>query len=196
MTKPLQVGITGGIGAGKTLITQLFSLLGVPIYYADARAKELMSTELVNPITETFGAEAFVNGILNRDYLASRVFSNQLEIEKLNAIVHPAVAVDFKNWTSKQTNATYIIKEAALLIETGSYQLLDKLIVVTSPSELRVNRIKNRDPFRTNTEIEGIISKQTSDFEKLKFADFIIKNDEVELLIPQVLKIDRLLNTL
>lgn len=196
MSKPIQVGITGGIGVGKTLITHLFSLLGVPIYYADTRAKELMNSVLVKPIIDTFGEEAFINGTLNRDYLASRVFINKSEINKLNAIVHPAVAIDFNNWVSTQVKSTYIIKEAALLVETGSYKLLDKLILVVSPEELRINRIKKRDPFRSETEIKGIISKQTSDIEKSKFADFIINNNEEELLIPQVIKINHLINSM
>lgn len=191
MNKPFSVGVTGGIGSGKTLVTQLFSILKVPIYNADDRARELMNNQLVDLITSTFGSGSYVDGKINRTYLATKVFSNEKELEKLNAIVHPAVALDFKNWLQEYLKAKYIIKEAALLVETGSYKQLDKLIVVTSPRQLRIDRIKLRDSFRSEKEIENIISNQTSDAEKIKLADFLITNDEKKLLITQVLEIDK-----
>lgn len=129
MSRPLTVGVTGGIGAGKTLVTKLFSILNVPIYYADGRAKELMNSQLVEAITKNFGSESYVDGKLNRAYLASTVFSNKVELQKLNSIVHPAVALDFENWIKKHSSKSYVIKEAALLVETSSYKQLDKLIV-------------------------------------------------------------------
>ncbi len=191
MNRPFSVGVTGGIGSGKTLVTQLFSILKVPIYNADDRARELMNNQLVHLITSTFGSDSYVDGKINRTYLATKVFSNKKELEKLNAIVHPAVALDFKNWLQVYLKAKYIIKEAALLVETGSYKQLDKLIVVTSPRQLRIDRIKLRDSFRSEKEIENIISNQTSDAEKIKLADFLITNDEKKLLITQVLEIDK-----
>ena len=191
MNRPFSVGVTGGIGSGKTLVTQLFSILKVPIYNADDRARELMNNQLVHLITSTFGSDSYVDGKINRTYLATKVFSNKKELEKLNAIVHPAVALDFKNWLQEYLKAKYIIKEAALLVETGSYKQLDKLIVVTSPRQLRIDRIKLRDSFRSEKEIENIISNQTSDAEKIKLADFLITNNEKKLLIPQVLEIDK-----
>jgi len=191
MSKPLSVGITGGIGSGKTLITKLFSLLNVPIYYADDRAKTLMNTLLKDSIIDLFGEESYFNGKLNRTYIASKVFSNNSALTKLNAIVHPAVAIDFDNWLVENKEAKYVIKEAALLIESGSYKQLDKLIVVTSPLELRVNRIKTRDSFRSEKEIKKIISSQSSEQSKIDLADYIITNNEENLLIPQVLEIDK-----
>ena len=191
MSKPISVGITGGIGAGKTLITKLFSLLNVPIYYADNRAKLLMNTVLMDSIISLFGKESYINGSLNREHISSQVFSNKTALAKLNALVHPVVAADFKNWTTKQGSVKYVIKEAALLVESGSYKQLDALIVVTSPQKLRVNRIKLRDSFRTEKEITNIISNQSSDQVKIDLADYIVTNDEKRLIIPQVLEIDK-----
>lgn len=191
MNKPLSVGITGGIGSGKTIVTKLFSLLNVPIYYADERARILMNTILMDSIIALFGKESFINGSLNRDHIASKVFSNKSELSKLNSIVHRAVALDFKNWTAEQKNVKYVIKEAALLIESDSYKQLDKLIVIMSPLELRVNRIKSRDSFRNEKEIINIIANQSSDQSKTDVADYVIMNNEESLLIPQVLEIDK-----
>ncbi len=191
MNRPISVGITGGIGSGKTLISRLFSLINIPVYNADNRAKELMNTTLIHPITNAFGSDSYVDGILNRDYIAQQVFNNKEKLQVLNAIVHPAVAIDFETWIEQQSNVQYVLKEAALLIESGSYKQLDKLIVITSPYDLRVERIKKRDAFRSVNEIEKIISNQTSDSEKEKLADFIIRNDEQSMLIPQMLEIDK-----
>ena len=191
MSKPITIGLTGGIGSGKTLISKLFSVLRVPIYNADNRAKELKNTTLVNSITKAFGPESYTNDKLNRAFIAGQVFNHKPELDKLNGIVHPAVAIDFEDWVNHQLDATYIIKEAALLAESDSGSLLDKLIVVTSPIALRVARIKKRDTFRSEEEIENIIKNQTSDEHKEKLADFIIRNNESLLLIPQVIKIDK-----
>ncbi len=191
MNKPITVGITGGIGSGKTLVCKLFALLGVPIYNADNRAKELTNSTLINPITKAFGSESYENGVLNRGYIAKQVFGNKNQLQLLNSIVHPAVAVDFKNWVSTHKNSEYVLKEAALLVETGSYKQLDKLIVITAPYQLRVERIKKRDAFRSKEEIEKIIESQISDKEKVVLADFVISNNETNLLIPQVLEIDK-----
>ena len=189
----LQIGITGGIGSGKSTVCEIFKVLGVPVYDADSRAKMLMTEDsaLVNKIIQSFGEEAYLSdGVLNRDYLAQHVFSNKSQLEKLNGLVHPAVGIDYKKWSSEQ-NAPYVIKEAALLIESGSYKQLDKLVVVSSPMELRIERIQQRDPFRSKQEIEGIIKNQLSDEERESYADYILKNDENELLIPQVTELDQ-----
>lgn len=191
MSKPITVGVTGGIGAGKTLVTKLFKLLKIPTYYADDRAKELMNNELVESISNAFGTESYTNGKLNRAYLASMVFSNPTELQKLNAIVHPAVAKDFELWKKAYAQAPYVVKEAALLIEAGSYKQLDLLLVVTAPVPLRKNRIKRRDPFRSEKEIADIIANQMLEEEKVRLADFVIANDEQRLLIPQVIEIDK-----
>ena len=190
MNKPLAVGITGGIGAGKTLAATIFKLLGIPVYNADNRAKQLMHTLLKPKIIALFGAQSFTNGQLNRNYLAKKVFNHPNELARLNNLVHPAVANDYKQWHAQQTQAPYTLKEAALLVENSSYKQLDKLIVVTAPNTLRVKRIKERDPFRTTQEIEKIMANQMPEAEKKALADFTIKNNEQELLIPQVLAID------
>ncbi len=191
MNKPILIGLTGGIGSGKTLVSELFALLGAPIYNADTRAKALMNSILVNVISNEFGKDSYKDGVLNRAHIAKIVFGNSSKLEKLNSLVHPAVATDFDLWTSQHHTAAYLLKEAALLVENNSYKLLDKLIVVTSPIQLRVSRIKNRDSFRSNEEIEKIIASQTSDNAKIELADFVINNDESNLLIPQVLDIDK-----
>ncbi len=191
MNKPITVGITGGIGSGKTLVSKLFAVLGVPIYNADKRAKELINSTLIDSITKTFGAESYERGVFNRAYIAQQVFGNKEQLQLLNSIVHPAIAVDFKNWVSTHENSKYVLKEAALLVETGSYKQLNKLIVITAPYRLRAERVKKLDVFRSKEEIEKIMESQTSDNKKVGLADFIINNDESSLLIPQVLEIDK-----
>lgn len=189
----LQVGITGGIGSGKSTVCKIFQTLGVPIYDADSQAKRLMATDkaLVASIKEEFGEGSYLpNGDINRAHLAEKAFSSTELTKKLNALVHPAVAKDYATWAGVQTSA-YTIKEAALLIESGSYQQLHKLIVVTAPIDLRIARIKKRDPFRSESEIKNIMAKQLSDQEREARADFLIKNNESELLIAQVLELDK-----
>src|SRR5258706_332054 len=192
MDKPLLIGITGGIGSGKSLVCKILATLGVPIYDADTRAKELMTTDeiLVNQIKEKFGAESYqVNGSLDRDYLSREVFNDSTKLEKLNQLVHPRVAVDSEKWTKKNKNFPYLVKEAALLFESGSYKLLDKIIVVTAPESLRVQRVINRDMSKDKEDVLKIIRSQMPEEEKIKRADFVIRNDETELVIPQVIKL-------
>ena len=189
----LQVGITGGIGSGKSTVCKIFQSLGIPIYDADTQAKKLMqeNAQLVDAIKSEFGNDSYLaSGAINRDYLAKVAFADSEKIKKLNTLVHPVVADDYAKWVSDQT-ADYVVKEAALLIESGSYLQLDKLIVVTAPTQLRIDRIKSRDSFRSEQEIEAIITNQLSDEERESKANFIIKNDESELLIEQVLGLDR-----
>jgi dephospho-CoA kinase len=187
--KPLEVGITGGIGSGKSTVSHIFSILGVPIYDADSRAKYIMAhnEDLKKAIRQAFGEEAYYeNGELNRSFLASQVFNDSEKVKIINGLVHPAVAKDYVRWLSEQ-KSPYIIREAALMIESGSHKLLDKLITVFAPENLRIERVKKRDPQRSEAEIRAIIAKQISEEEKLKLADFIIYNDEHHPLIPQVL---------
>lgn len=194
----LQVGITGGIGSGKSIVCKIFRTLGVPIYDADSQAKRLMTTDtgLVASIKEEFGEMSYLsNGELNRAYLAEKAFSSNEHTKKLNALVHPAVAKDYATWAGAQISP-YTIKEAALLIESGSYQQLDKLIVVTAPIDLRITRIKKRDPLRSESEIRNIMAKQLSDQEREARADFLIKNNESELLTMQVLELDKYFRSL
>lgn len=189
----IKVGITGGIGTGKSTVCKIFANLGIPVYDADTEAKRIMNTHpLVHQkLVEQFGNEAFLDGVLNRAFIAKQVFSNESNLQFINQLVHPLVGEDFEQWTKKQAElgAKIVLKEAALLIESNSYQSLDYLILVTSPIDLRIERIKKRDSQRTENEIRAIIDKQLSDAEKIKFADFVILNDEQNLLIPQVLSI-------
>lgn len=191
MKKTLQIGITGGIGSGKSLVTRIFSLLGVPVYDADSRAKSIMTTDgiLVSQIKKEFGVLSFrSDGSVNREYLADHVFSNPDKLKVLNNLVHPRVAEDFKRWVNGQQSA-YVIKEAALLFETGSGNQLDKIIVVSAPEPLRISRVLQRDAHRTEQQVKDIMRNQLSEEEKLSRADYILVNDEKKLLIPQVLEL-------
>ena len=195
---PIKVGVTGGIGSGKTLVCDIFSALGIPIYNADQRAKSLMTTNenVVKEIKHHFGDEAYTDtGELNRSFLANNVFSDPEKLAIINGIVHPAVAVDFAKWVENNSSAPYVIKEAALLVEAGSYKELDKLIVVTAKEDIRINRVLFRDQNRDEKQIREIISRQLPEDEKVKKATFIIKNDGDQLLLPQVLNIHEVLNS-
>jgi len=188
-SRPLLVGITGGIGSGKSTVCKLFSLLGVPVYTADDRAKWLMNHDspLKEKILEVFGSESYLsNGELNRAYLAASVFSNPEKVAALNALVHPAVRKDFMDWVSQQS-APYLIKEAALLFETGAAKELDCVINVSSPLRVRMARVLLRDPHRTEEQVNQIIDQQLPDEEKNERADFSIKNTDNKLLLPQVI---------
>ena len=189
--RPFLVGITGGIGSGKSTVCKLFSLLGIPVYTADDRAKWLMSSdaELRNQISSTFGAEAYSStGELNRIFLTESVFPNPEKIAELNALVHPAVRKDFEQWIAQQT-APYLIKEAALLFETGAAKELDYVINVSSPLRVRMARVLLRDSHRTEEQVNQIINQQLPDEEKNELADFCIKNTDNKLLLPQVLEV-------
>lgn len=190
----LKIGITGGIGSGKTTVCKLFEQLGVPVYYADDRAKYLMQHEhyLIDLIKQNFGNEVYDGGgILNRKLLAEKVFNNPERLAVLNSLVHPAVFRDTERFVEEQQvkNLPYAIKEAALLIETGSYKNLDKLIVVTAPMDVRLQRVSERDSGAIE-EILARIRSQLPEEEKVKLADYIITNDkDIEHLKQQVLNI-------
>jgi dephospho-CoA kinase len=189
--RPLWVGITGGLGSGKSTVCRFFQLLGIPVYSSDDRAKWLMANDLVlkSQIAETFGPESYLpDGALNRAFLANQVFSDPEKVKKINSLVHPAVGKDFKSWAESQT-APYLLKEAALLFETGAAKELDYVINVSSPLKIRVARVLMRDPHRDEAQINHIIDQQLPDEEKNERADFVIKNTENKLIIPQVLEI-------
>ncbi len=193
----LKVGVTGGIGSGKSLICRIFGILDIPVYDADSRAKWLMHNdrELMRSVKDLIGEQSYQNGQLNRQYVASRTFGNPELLEKLNALVHPAVRRDYESWHNDQTTP-YTIKEAALLVETGSYRELDFLINVNAPENIRINRIRKRDPQRSEQQIMDIISRQLSDADRMEKADFTIVNDDSNLVIPQVISIDNRLRSL
>ena len=192
MGKLLQVGITGGIGSGKSLVCKIFNALGVPTYDADSRAKMVMTTDgiLVDAIKKEFGVLSYdAKGVLNRQHLANSVFNQPDKLKRLNELVHPRVALDYESWVSSHADVKYVLKEAALLFESGSFQSLDKIIVVTAPETLRVQRVLVRDPHRSIQQTKEIISNQMAEEEKTKRADYVIVNDETTLLIPQVLNL-------
>jgi len=192
LATPLQVGITGGIGSGKSLVSKIFQLLGIPVYDADSHAKKLMTTDgiLISQIKKEFGDLSYQSdGSLNRAYLASHVFNNDQELAVLNNLVHPRVGVDYAAWVKAHSNSPYVLKEAALLYEAGSYRSLDKIIVVSAPERVRVARVQKRDPHRTVEQIKAIVEKQMPDHQKLERADYIVVNDETQLVIPQVLEL-------
>ena len=186
------MGITGGIGSGKSLVCQIFQRLGVPVYDADSRAKELMATDtiLVAQIKKEFGTQSHTSdGGIDRATLAQKVFTDPVKLEKLNLMVHPRVAVDYDHWVDQHVDKPYVIKEAALIFETGSQKGLDKVIVVSAPAALRMKRVLSRDSHRTAVDIQNIFRNQMPEEEKLKRADYVIINDESQLVIPQVLQL-------
>ena len=186
----LKVGITGGIGSGKTTVCKIFEVLGIPVYYADDRAKELMQTDLklIGSIKDIFGDEAYQEGKLNRSFIASKVFDNKPLLAKLNAVVHPAVAEDVMQWMMQYTDKPYVLEEAALLFESGSYKFFDKLITVIAPIEDRINRLKARDN-ATYEQITARMKNQMRDEDKVKLSDYVIYNDAQHKLIQQALVI-------
>ncbi|GAA0891895.1 dephospho-CoA kinase [Fulvivirga kasyanovii] len=190
-SKPLEIGVTGGIGSGKSLVCKIFSLLGVPVYNADNRAKWLTNNnpEVRRKITEKFGEAAYTEKGLDRDYIAGKVFNDPDQLKILNAIVHPAVGEDYDRWVTSNGEKPYVIKEAALIFEAGSYKRLHKVINVSAPEELRIKRVIHRDPFRNEKEIKSIIEKQMPEAERQQRADFNVFNDENQMLIPQILKL-------
>lgn len=189
----LKVGITGGIGSGKTTVCRIFETLGIPVYYADDRAKWLMNNDptLKEAIRALFGPSAYTAaGELNRPYLAKAAFGNADLLQQLNALVHPAVWRDGEQWQEAHHDAPYTLKEAALLYESGGHQLLDRMIVVYAPTELRIRRVMRRDGV-DRADVEARIARQLPDEEKVRRADFVIYNDGEQLLVPQVWAIHR-----
>ena len=184
MRKLLQVGITGGIGSGKTMVCRIFATLGAPVYDSDSRAKILMTTDgiLADQIKKEFGTLSYhADGTLNRQFIGELVFQDDSMRQNLNRLVHPRVAIDYARWVSAQS-FPYIVKEAALLMETGSYKELDKTIVVTAPDTVRIARVLERDKHRTEQNVRDIISSQMPQQEKEAKADFVIVNDGKEPL--------------
>jgi dephospho-CoA kinase len=196
--RPIKAGITGGIGAGKTLVANVFKVLGVPVYNADLRARQLMSEseDVAQMVVENFGEACYApDGSLDRSYLAKVVFADEKKLQKLNAIVHPAVYQDFNHWYSQKNSESYVLMESALMIETGSYKKLDYVMAVTAPESVRIERVAKRDRHRSMAEIRDIIAKQLPEEQKAGAAQFVIMNDGFVLLIPQILKIHKFFTT-
>ena len=185
-----KVGITGGIGSGKTTVCKVFEVLGIPVFYADTEAKNIMiqDAELIAGVKLAFGEESyFEDGKLNNKHIAGIVFNNEAELSKLNALVHPAVFRAFDTWeASMNADVPYTLKEAALLFESGSYKMCDTTILVTAPAEIRIQRVMDRDQV-TAEQVKARMHKQLSDEEKVKMADQFLINDEKHSIIEQVL---------
>lgn len=189
---PFLVGITGGIGSGKSIVCQVFRALGIPVYDADTAAKRLMheNEALKDALQTTFGAATYQNGSLNREYLGKLVFSNPEKLARLNALTHPAVGKDFEEWVDAHATSPYAVKEAALLIESGMNAHLDLLVLVTAPTDIRIARVVKRDTHRTEQDVRLVIQRQMPEEEKQKFCQVTILNDGVHAVLPQILEID------
>ena len=185
------VGLTGGIGSGKTTVAQMFKALGVPVYNADDEAKALMqSSEIIKgELIQLLGDTCYQNGQLNRSFIASKVFADKALLEKINAIVHPKVAAHFEQWRSNQ-NAPYVIKEVAILFETGSQDLFDFILTVTAPVETRIQRVMDRDQ-KTKSEVELVIKNQLSETEKINQSHFVIFNNTISNTERDVVEIHK-----
>ncbi len=189
------IGITGGIGSGKSTIAKVFISMGFPVYNSDTRAKELINSniDVIDSIKQEFGDDIYSSEGLDRKKMASIVFSDSDKLQKLNSIIHPAVGLDFDKWANSQ-NTSFVLKEAAILFETGISKSLDKTILVTCPKEERINRVMKRDS-ATKEAIEARMNSQWSEEKKKELADYIIDNSGEEMVIPQVISlINRLSN--
>jgi dephospho-CoA kinase len=185
----LQIGITGGIGSGKSMVCRVFAALGVPVYSADERAKWLLNHDekLKKTVEALLGPDAYLpDGSYHRTWVASKVFNNPSLLRELNAVVHPRVGEDTEAWLKQHQKAPYVIKEAAIMGKAGQNNPLNKVVVIEAPLEIRVKRVLQRDPQRSEAEVRDIISRQISDEERLKIADYVIKNDDSQLIVPQI----------
>ena len=185
---PKRIGVTGGIGSGKSYVCRVLAAMGYPVFYSDIEAKKLINTdpELRDSIKELFGNEAYLNNELNRKHIASAAFSDSGLLSKLNALVHPKVRSAFDEWASKQ-DSNYVFQEAAILVETEGYKLLDKTILVTASLETKISRVKKRDKL-SEEEISKRMQSQMSDSDKITFVDFVIENDDNSMILPQIKK--------
>lgn len=188
------VGLTGGMGSGKTTVAKMFSELGVPVYIADDEAKKLTNSSKVirRKLIQLLGDQAYIDGSLNRKYVADKIFTDKALLNSVNAIIHPKVAAHFKKWALRQ-KTNYVIKEAAILFENGGYKECDVVILVTAPKDLRLQRVIKRDN-ATRGEIEQRMGNQWSDSKKKKLADIIIENIEIGATRQQVQLIHKSLN--
>ena len=192
-----KVGITGNIGSGKTTVCKIFEILGIPVFYADDEAKKVMVKDLilVAGIKKAFGTEAYLeDGTLNRKHIAGIVFNSEEELVKLNRLVHPAVFRAFEIWVQQYKghhDIPYVLKEAALLFESDSYKMCHRSLLISAPEQVRFTRVMKRDGL-TEDEVKKRNSRQMSEEQKLGLANDIIKNDDTELVIPQVLQLHKL----
>lgn len=187
----LTIGITGGIGSGKSTVCQIFRVLGIPVFEADVVAKKIIDSdsEIKNGLVNLYGQEIYTaDGKINRKKLAGIIFNNDIQLAKINKLVHPIVREEFKNWLKLQKTA-YAIHEAAILFESGFYKMMDFTILVTAPELQRIEWVMKRDSI-TEVQVKERIAKQWTDKQKRKLASFEIKNNNRDLIIPQIIKID------
>lgn len=191
----IRVGLTGGIGSGKTTVARVFRTLGIPVFEADAEGRRIMQEDaaVIKAVTERFGTSVVRNGAIDRATLASIVFKDPSALKDLNAIIHPAVRTGFLRWAAEQ-NAPYVIMEAAVMAENGGHRTMDQVIVVTAPAELRIQRVMARDGVGLDA-VDARMANQVGDAERLKLADHVIHNDDQQLVIPQVLSVHQALLT-
>lgn len=188
--KPKLIGITGGIGAGKSTVSTICKHLGFKVYNSDQRAKEIVSEDstVKKKLISFFGNNVYKNGVLDRKFLSDKIFNDKSSLQQINSIIHPAVKKDFNCWVTNNSNEKILFKESALLFESGAYKELDKIILIVSDKNLRVSRVLNRDQKRSKKEIESIIDKQINEAEAIKFADIVIDNNHKKMLLPSVIR--------
>jgi len=188
--KPKLIGITGGIGAGKSTVSTICKHLGFKVYNSDQRAKEIVSEDSIikKKLISFFGNNIYKNGVLDRKFLSDKIFNDKSSLEQINSIIHPAVKKDFNSWVINNSNEKILFKESALLLESGAYKELDKIILIISDKNLRVSRVLNRDQNRSKKEIESIIDKQIDEVDAIKYADIVIDNNHKKMLLPSVIK--------
>ncbi len=186
------IGVTGGIGSGKTSICRIFEILGYPVYNSDQRAREIVNEDetVRKRIIEEFGPGSYLSDhTLDRKKIANLTFNSPEKLKKLNSIVHPAVGIDFENWVATQSGAPFLIKESALLFETGIHKDLFKTLVIYAPEKIRLERVIKRDPHRSREDVQKIMNNQIDPEEARRKADFVVENDGQKMVIPQVLGI-------
>jgi dephospho-CoA kinase len=190
----LKIGITGGIGSGKSTVCKVFKALGIPVYHADDSARTITdrNLEVIAQIKQAFGDDMYANGLLNRPKMAALVFNNPEELAKLNSIVHPAVRAELPVWLEANKNAPYMLYEAAILFESGAYKLVDKSILVAADEEARIQRVMQRDNVGRE-EVLNRVKNQWADNEKLELANYVIWNEGNAPVIAQVLALDKLI---
>jgi dephospho-CoA kinase len=190
----LKIGITGGIGSGKSTVCKVFKALGIPVYHADDSARTITdrNPEVIAQIKQAFGDDMYANGLLNRPKMAALVFNNPEELAKLNSIVHPAVRAELPVWLEANKNAPYMLYEAAILFESGAYKLVDKSILVAADEEARIQRVMQRDNVGRE-EVLNRVKNQWADNEKLELANYVIWNEGNAPVIAQVLALDKLI---
>lgn len=188
----LKVGLTGGIGSGKSIVSKVFELLGIPVYVADVEAKRLMNSdpEIRSKLIAKFGSKAYgLTNELDRKFLADVIFKQPEALQEVNAIVHPVVRKDFERWMSEHGDSPYVVQESAILFDTGLYQFFDKIITVTADQEVRIKRVMQRDSASKEMVLDRM-KNQLPEWSKIQRSDFVIYNNS-ELVLPQIIKIDQ-----